>query len=267
MLLVVGAGGNGQTYFMEFLAQQKLPFALNSSTDHDGLKHFAGPPRLPMKLISNEVLTHIDKCIFLFNHPYDSLISHYRRNTIHANWSQLQCLKLGNPYRLSANTAKNYWALARLTLQNQKDLYGIEAQFNNWARSTILSYPVMFLNFKDIPSQSDTINAFLQTNIDFTAFEIKERLATTCPYRIRQMQLIYDALYQRMLKQPLFKLPDTVAAADRVLVKLSPSSSAVADPKQSPVPVLGRWPRHSRRGSRPAGRLGHMPASANNFAS
>ena len=147
MILVVGAGGNGQTYFMDFLIKNKV--SINNPSDEDGLKHIPSPLSIPNNI-------NIEKCIFLYNHPYYCLLSHYRRK-----WPMFQCIKLGNPYKLTYNQIKNYNSFKKLTLLNNKDLYGIEYQFNNWITQKT-SFPILFLNFNEIIAQKEVLDNFLE---------------------------------------------------------------------------------------------------------
>ena len=62
-LIVVGSGGNGQTYFMRFLIRNG--FQVNHLWHRDGIKHCRHP-----KLIENRDITH---SIFLYNDPYLSI--------------------------------------------------------------------------------------------------------------------------------------------------------------------------------------------------
>ena len=86
-VLVVGAGGNGQTYFMKFLKKNSIN--INHINDRDKLKHLSSPDKIKKNI-------KIDKCIFLYNDPYLCVLSHYKRN-----WARAQCNKLGNPYKLN----------------------------------------------------------------------------------------------------------------------------------------------------------------------
>ena len=94
MILIVGAGGNGQSYFMDFLIKNKL--SINDRNDKDKLKHMPSPLNIKPNM-------NIEKCIFLYNHPYYCLLSHYRRK-----WALTQCRKLGNPYKSTNNQNKTY---------------------------------------------------------------------------------------------------------------------------------------------------------------
>lgn len=120
VLLVVGAGGNGQTYFMHFLKKNNI--AINDDGDKDGLKHLSSP--------TNKNLKNIDKCIFIYNDPYKSVLSHFRRG-----WQWLQLKKLGNPFKLKNSDVRNINSFLGLVKENKKDIYGIEYQFDNWINS------------------------------------------------------------------------------------------------------------------------------------
>lgn len=179
MILVVGAGGNGQTYFMDFLIKNKV--SINNPSDEDGLKHIPSPLSIPNNI-------NIEKCIFLYNHPYYCLLSHYRRK-----WPMFQCIKLGNPYKLTYNQIKNYNSFKKLTLLNNKDLYGIEYQFNNWITQKT-SFPILFLNFNEIIAQKEVLDNFLEIKLDYTDFNIKTRNA----YDKDELYSIYEQLLDSM---------------------------------------------------------------------
>ena len=102
MILIIGSGGNGQTYFMKEL---KKNFLINRVDDLDYMKHMATPLNKRNKkynfLIKNKKIT---KCIFLYNDPFDSICSHFRRK-----WQWKQLLKLGNNNRLSQNQVGVSW--------------------------------------------------------------------------------------------------------------------------------------------------------------
>ena len=130
VVLVVGAGGNGQSYFMEFLKSNKI--ITNSPGDRDGIKHLNSPLKTSLQ--------DIDKCIFLYNDPYKSIISHFRRE-----WQIQQLNKLGNPFKLKKEDIKDIKSFLELVKENKKDIFGIEYQFDNWINSK-LTIPILFLN-------------------------------------------------------------------------------------------------------------------------
>ena len=70
-MLVIGIGGNGQTYFMEYLRQKS--FRLNHRTDADRLKHISCPSKLSVKQKKCKI-------IYVYNKTFDAICSHYRRN-------------------------------------------------------------------------------------------------------------------------------------------------------------------------------------------
>ena len=179
MILIVGAGGVSQTYFMEFLKNNNVD--INDIGDFDNLKHIPIPSNL----------NGIEKCIFLYNNPYYSLLSHFKKNR-----SNVQCKKLGNPYHLSEDILNNFDLFEQETLNKGKDLFGIEYQFNNWIKETKI--PLMFLDFNDILDNKNELNIFINKQLDYDLFEIKER-----NYPKNKLYFIYEKLYTYMKKEAL----------------------------------------------------------------
>jgi hypothetical protein len=180
MYLIVGPGGSGQTYFMEFLGRQGI--STNASNDCDRQKHLSSP-------------AGVDKgrkykgCIFLFGHPYYTMMSHMRRS-----WSWLQCLKLGNPFSLTKKVSSRLDLLKTRTVQEGRDVFGIEHQFNQWSGAT-LDCPLLFLDFADVLSSKETLDAFFGKTLDFSRFEVQPRSS----YDVDpDLFPIYEELYQRM---------------------------------------------------------------------
>ena len=72
MILVVGSGGNGQTYFMNFLRDNGIN--INNIKDSDKLKHLSGPNKLKSTMAKHP--KHKDvvvkKCIFLYKKSFSS---------------------------------------------------------------------------------------------------------------------------------------------------------------------------------------------------
>ena len=296
MILVVGPGGNGQTYFMQFLSGQGLH--INSDIDADGQKHLASPKdafsknsaqyRRYIKTLKPHYhhQPRIDRCIFLYNHPYDSLLSHFRRN-----YSVDQCNKLGNPYRLPNHLLqlKNFPTFEKLTLEKQTDLFGFMHQYNNWLKEPT-PYPILFLNFKDVLKRQDELDAFLQTKLDFSKFKEKDRfqdvvekkddlhtfLSTTTDYtkfknshshshvtveKNAAMQAIYDNLYDKMVNGPKRKeaiLPSSMQ---------SRSNSAARYAVLSPEPALSPLRHYNRPSLRQRGMAARKLVSVNNSGS
>ena len=202
MILVVGSGGNGQTYFMRFLRKN----GINTNNLHDGkkgdnLKHLPNPNKLKSLLvvpakqdIYNDV--EVKKCIFLYNHPYYSLLSHYRRK-----WAYRQCCKLGNPKSLTIDNVNNFNNIKERTYKVNKDIYGFAFQFKNWIDETQKNnnLDILFLDFNDIIKERDRLDAFVGKELNYDLFTIKERSTSDIQYK--KLYTIYDKLYKRMKKQ------------------------------------------------------------------
>jgi len=180
MFLIVGPGGSGQTYFMEFLKKQGID--TNASNDCDRQKHLSSPAGVDKKRAYKG-------CIFLFGHPYYTLMSHMRRS-----WAWLQCGKLGNPFSLSKDVSNNLTLLKAKTIMEGRDVFGIEHQFTQWSGAT-LDCPLLFLDFADVLSSQETLNAFFGKTLNFTGFQIKERNSYEMD---ADLFPIYEELYQRM---------------------------------------------------------------------
>jgi hypothetical protein len=190
MILIVGSGDNGQSYFMKFLVKNKIE--TNSLVDIDGLKHISHP-KFIKTILNNpkykDKNIKIQKCIFLYNDPLKSVLSHYRRS-----WYVIQCNKLGNPHKLNKKDLQINSLLMK-TLENNRDLYGIEFQFDNWCNNE-LRFPVLFLNFNKIKQNTELINRFLGKKLDFSLFQIKKRHNNNKIDEIDEHILeIYDKLY------------------------------------------------------------------------
>lgn len=178
---VVGAGGNGQTYFMEFLEKHKLK--INSASDKDKLKHMSHPNKIPKNI-------KIKRCIFLYNSPYDSIYSHYRRG-----WYNPQINKLGNPYNINIQNINNIDKYNELCIKYNKDIFGIEYQFDNWFKKGNTNIPILFLDFNDILNKKDIIDNFLGKKLNYNLFEVKER--SNKEYN-KEVTDIYDKLYNKI---------------------------------------------------------------------
>jgi len=295
MILVVGPGGNGQTYFMQFLLMHGLH--INSDIDADGQKHLASPNDAFSKnsaqyqrFLKTKPLHHhqppkIDRCIFLYNHPYDSLLSHFRRE-----YSVDQCNKLGNPYHLPNHLLqlKNFPTFQKLTLDKQTDLFGFKNQYDNWLKEPT-PYPILFLNFKDVLQRQNELDAFLQTKLDFSKFKEKDRfqdvvqkkddlhafLNTTTDYtkfkkndhshthtvlKNAAMQAIYDNLYNKMVNGPKRKEASSSSMQSR-------SNSAARYAVLLPVPALSPLRHYNRPSSRQRGKAVRKLVSVNNSGS
>jgi hypothetical protein len=180
-VLVVGAGGNGQTYFMQFLKKHQL--IVNHITDQDKLKHMSHPNKIPKNI-------KIKRCIFLYNNPYDSIHSHYRRK-----WYKVQINKLGNPYKINCANINNINTYNEYCIKHNKDIFGIEYQFDNWFEKGNTNIPILFLDFNDILNKKDIIDNFLGKKLNYNLFEVKER--SNKEYN-KEVTDIYDKLYDKI---------------------------------------------------------------------
>lgn len=158
-VLVVGSGGNGQTHFMHFLKRNNIK--INDDGDKDKLKHLSRP--------KIDLLKDVKKCIFIYNDPYKSILSHFRRK-----WQHIQVNKLGNPYKLKSNDIININSYLRLVMSKRIDLFGIKNQFNNWLNCKI-DFPILFLDFNEVLEKKEVLNKFLDMELNYDSFEVKER--------------------------------------------------------------------------------------------
>jgi len=201
MILIVGSGGNGQTYFMKEL---KKSFLINRVDDLDYIKHMATPLNKRNKkynyLIKNNKIT---KCIFLYNDPFDSICSHFRRK-----WQWQQLLKLGNSNRLNKNHVRSIHTFFNLVDKIGKDLYSIEYQFNNWYKEAYeqkyINFPVYFLNFSKIDKKE--LSIFLNCKEDNINIKINKKrsdkykdIRNTWP----NVDEIYKKLYEKINNKSL----------------------------------------------------------------
>lgn len=192
MFLVVGSGGNGQTYFMQFLRNNGIN--INNIKDGDKLKHLSSPNKIKSTMAKHAQYKDVvvKKCIFLYNHPYHSLISHYRRN-----WQYKQFLKLGNPKSLTIEHFRDFNYIKSATLKNKKDIYGFAYQFKNWISETQRNkLDILFLDFNDVLNKKDQLNAFVGKELNYNLFTVKKRHSNTIIHP--DLYILYDNLYKGM---------------------------------------------------------------------
>lgn len=184
-LLIVGYGGGGQTYFMQFCKDQNI--TTNNIKDIDGLKHLPSPKGLKI---------NVQKCIYIYNDPYFAMRSHFRRG-----WAIAQIRKLGNPFKLSGLDYK-YENFQQKTMEYKKDIFGIETHFENWITEPT-GFPILFLDFNEIVNNHLEIDKFLNRKLDYSAFNIDERHA----YDLENCEIveIYDTLYNDMKRKSEIK--------------------------------------------------------------
>lgn len=200
MILVVGSGGNGQTYFMQFLRKNGINtnILVDGRKSGDNLKHLPNPNLLKSRLAKQDIYNDVvvKKCIFLYNHPYYSLLSHYRRK-----WAYRQCCKLGNPKSLTIDNVNNFNNIKERTFKVNKDIFGFAFQFKNWIVETQKNnnLDILFLDFNDVLNERDRLNAFVGKELNYDLFTIKERSTSGIHYK--RLYIIYDNLYKYMKKQ------------------------------------------------------------------
>jgi len=200
MIYVVGSGGNGQTYFMQFLHDNGINTNIlvdGRNNGGDNLKHLSNPKHLKPRMTKHDMYkgVKVEKCIFLYNHPYYSLLSHYRRK-----WAYAQCCKLGNPKSLTRRIVNNFDNFKKLTLRANKDIYGFVFQFKNWIDETRKNnLDILFLDFNDVLNERDRLNTFVGKELNYDSFTIKER--STSDTQHKKLYLIYDNLYNDMKRQ------------------------------------------------------------------
>ncbi len=144
-ILVVGIGGNGQTYFMNYL--QKKGFQTNNSNDKDGLKHISCPSKLPL-------LDKNCKIIYVFNTTFDAICSHYRRK-----WPKLQMRKINIKNNCDIIDVNKFFSLTESTFF---DHFGCKAHFLRWYKYNF-SNNIYFLNLGKINKYE--LSKFLKCNI------------------------------------------------------------------------------------------------------
>ena len=159
MIVVVGSGGNGQTYFMEFLKINNV--SINDTTDKDGLKHLSTPEKLKQK----NIFKSVSKCIFLYNEPCKAIASFFRKKW---HWNQMK--KLENPYNLKKNEVADLNTFCSLVKEKGNDLFGIEHQFEKWLKND-LEIPIYFLDFNDILKDKEKLNLFVGEELDYKKFK------------------------------------------------------------------------------------------------
>lgn len=184
-LLIVGAGGNGQSYFMLWLKNQGIK--VNDICDKDGYKHLSCPTLLEKKKCN------VKKCIFIYNDPLNSIKSHYRRG-----WQYQQIIKLGNPFNLKKENINTFEKYINLVTNYKKDLFGIEYQFNNWTTKKV-NFPIYFLDFNNISNKINELSRFIGKKLDRNTFIIKERNSEyIAEDKYSQINNIYDNLYLKI---------------------------------------------------------------------
>ena len=151
---------------------------LNDKEDKDGLKHLPFPQNGIAK-----------KAIYIMNDPLLAVLSHYRRD-----WADIQMEKLNN-YKYKDYSLEK---LLETTETENRDLFGIETQFNNYIQSNV-DYPIMFVYFKNISKNKKKICTFLDIKPDtFDNFQIIDRNCKKDRMSSKVLK-IYEKLNQKFL--------------------------------------------------------------------
>ena len=153
MILVVGPGGVGQTYLLQYLKNEGVK--TNHIHDGDGQKHKPHP---------KYVKGTFKKYIYVYSATGNSVASLYRR------FPRAQLNKLGNPYNIKTTSFQNY---EKMIQSSKKDLFGIENQFDNFVAST--NKDTLFINFYDVPKFFPLIEEFVGQKLDISKLKIKPR--------------------------------------------------------------------------------------------
>ena len=130
--IVVGVGGNGQSYVMEYLT--KKSFRLNHPDDKDGLKHMSCPSKL-------SVQHKKCKIIYVYNNTFDTICSHYRRR-----WPIIQMRKIKTNNTCQITKVEDFFTLTENDLE---DHFGCKDHFLRWYK---YDFPngIYFLNLSNI---------------------------------------------------------------------------------------------------------------------
>lgn len=148
-ILIVGIGGNGQTYFMTYL--QKKSFRLNHIDDKDRLKHISCPSKL-----SDQQKKY--KIIYVYNKTFDAICSHYRRK-----WPIIQMRKIKTKNTCEIAKVEDFFTLTECSLV---DHFGCKDHFLRWYK---YDFPngIYFLNLSKI--NKNELSNFL--NCDKSIFD------------------------------------------------------------------------------------------------
>ena len=143
-IIVVGIGGNGQTYFMQYLHEKS--FRLNHLHDADKLKHNSCPTNL------NEHQKN-SKIIYVYNKTFDAICSHFRRGW---GYAQMVKININTPYEEESGKKEGFFKMTESTLH---DHFGAKEHFLRWYN---YNFPngIYFLNLNKI--NKDELSAFLK---------------------------------------------------------------------------------------------------------
>jgi hypothetical protein len=184
--LIISPGGGGTTYFLEYL-NKHTNLKYNDIHDKDGLKHMSFNKE---NKINN---VNCDKIIYIYSDPKLAIDSHYRRK-----WPKQQLLKLGDPYHLK-NTNNDINIFKNSVIEKNRDMYGIEKQFDFFLNNQNLNKKILFIDFYNITNTKNKIANFL--NIDkhlLDGLSINKRESTYNDNEPPEYIEIYKNLYEKM---------------------------------------------------------------------
>jgi len=196
MIHIVGPGGAGQTYFTEFLKSN----GVNTTRTHDidNIKHVGSPLDIEKSYKKLNYYKNVSKCIFIYNDSCKCILSLIRRAYI-----THQLKKFGDPYNLLVEKTKNktenwYSFIFKKTIDEGKDISGIEYQFDNWVKYTKL--PTLFIHFNDVLKYKDIIKSFINKDINFDLFEYQYKNRKNNSEIIGDFIEIYNKLDNKLRK-------------------------------------------------------------------
>jgi len=186
--LIISPGGGGTTYFLKYL-NDNTDLKINHIHDIDGNKHISTDQKNKLNNIN------CDKIIYLYNDPKLAIDSHYRRN-----WGKTQLLKLGDPYNIK-NIINDKNAFEKNIIEKNKDLYGIESQFDFFLNDKGINKDILFIDFNNIQNNKHTISDFLKIDSKvFNNLSINKRNSSYDNIEDQKYLNVYNNLYEKMKK-------------------------------------------------------------------
>lgn len=177
--IINGSGGNGQTFFIKHLVN--IGVSTNNVVDSDGFKHCN-----PNKII-NLIKSQNIKVIYVYNDPFNSICSLYRRG-----YQQAQINKMRVVNNILPENIDEYFKLVENT---NKDYFGYYEHINEWysIRNDISIY---FHNFID-PNWEELSN-FLSLDENDVVYQIKNRDNLDFIEKYPKAHLFYDDLFKKI---------------------------------------------------------------------
>lgn len=182
-VIIYSPGGVGCTVLFKFIKDKNKSIIINDIHDSDKIKH----NKTPINNITK-------KAIYIMNDPLLAVLSHYRRK-----WAYIQMEKMGN-FKYKNYTKEE---LFNETLKQNKDIFGIENQFDNFINSNV-NYQILFVYFKNIPKNKKKICEFLNIHPKtFDNFKIEKRKSNDKDID-KNVKKIYYKLNKRFLEYDMY---------------------------------------------------------------